>query len=244
MSPTAPRRRGRPSRAEQNDGTPAARERILASAREEFAARGYDRASIRAIARGADVNPALVHHYYGTKEQVFAAAVVDAIEPAARGLADQRAAGAPNESGGVSGPGGVPGAGGISGAGGPADFGERFTRMFFGIWQNPTSRGPLLAVLRSAMNNETAAAIFRRLLTRRILAELAGQLTVPDAELRAELAATQLVGVMLARHVLRLEPLAGTENEELIRRLAPVVQYHLFGEPGEPHGPGEPSALG
>ncbi|UED85640.1 TetR/AcrR family transcriptional regulator [Streptomyces profundus] len=219
MSPAAPRRRGRPSRAEQDDGTPGARERILASARDEFAARGYDKASIRAIARGADVNPALVHHYFGTKEQVFAAAVVEAIEPAAQGLADQRAA---TE---LAGPTEAPE---------PADFGERFTRMFFGIWQNPTSRGPMLAVIRSAMHNETAATIFRRLLTRRILTELAGQLTAPDAELRAELAATQLVGVVLARHVLRIEPLASTESEELIRRLAPVVQYHLFAEPGTP----------
>ncbi|WP_394813007.1 TetR/AcrR family transcriptional regulator [Streptomyces boetiae] len=176
----------------------------MASARAEFAGSGYDRASIRAIARGADVNPALVHHYFGTKEQVFAAAVASAAAPATQGL-DAEARFAAQE------------------------FGESFTRLFFGIWENPEGRAPLVAILRSAMNNDTAAAILRRFVAGELLSRVAGGLDAPDAELRAELAAAQLVGVALLRYVLRVEPLAAIPAEELVRRLAPVVQHHLTG---------------
>ncbi|WP_049576598.1 TetR family transcriptional regulator [Streptomyces sp. SBT349] len=205
------RRRGRPSRAETADGTPAAKDRILESARTAFAASGYDKASIRAIARGAEVNPALVHHYFGTKEGVFAAAVAAAAAPATQGL-PQDAQFAADE------------------------FGERFTRLFFGIWENPVTRSPLLAIVRSAMNNETAARIFRGFVTQQLLSRIAGGLDAPDAELRAELAASQLVGTVLLRYVLKAEPLAGAPAEELIRRLAPVVQHHLTGEAGRSLG--------
>lgn len=208
-SPAAGRRRGRPSRAERADGSPGTRERILASARAEFARKGFDLASVRAIAKGADVNPALVHHYFGTKEQVFAAAVYAATEAAVRSFADEQLAA-------------------------PEELGEGFTRIFFSIWETPETRDPLLGVFRSAVNNETAAAIFRRAVTDELLFRVAGGLPEPDAELRAELAAMQLVGVVLGRYVLRIEPLASTDVEVLIRRLAPVVQYHFTGSPGEP----------
>ncbi|SOD63074.1 transcriptional regulator, TetR family [Streptomyces zhaozhouensis] len=204
MSTASGRRRGRPSRAESENGSPGARERILESARAEFARRGYDLASVRAIARGADVTPALVHHYFGTKEQVFAAAVRAAVEVAARAFAAAEPTG-------------------------PDGFGESFTRLFFGVWENPTTRGPLLALFRSAANNDTAAAIFRGAITDHLLSRVAGALSEPDAELRAELAAMQLVGVVLGRYVLGLEPLASTDAEVLIRRLAPVVQHHFTG---------------
>jgi AcrR family transcriptional regulator len=203
------RRRGRPSRAGTPDGTPAARDRILDSARTEFAERGYDKASIRAIARGAEVNAALVHHYFGTKEQVFAAAVAAAAAPAAQGLPQDAQFRA-------------------------EEFGLRFTRVFFGVWENPATRGPVLAVVRSAVNNETAARIFRGFVTAQLLSRVAGGLHAPDAELRAELAAAQLVGTVLMRYVLKVEPLVGTDSEELIRRLAPVVQHHLTGDAGGP----------
>ncbi|MEO3753342.1 TetR family transcriptional regulator [Streptomyces sp. B6B3] len=200
-----PRRRGRPRRADVADGTPATRERILNSARAEFSERGYDKTSIRAIARGAEVDPALVHHYFGTKEQVFSAAVALAAEPATRVLHSMQVCALD-------------------------EFGEQFTRTFFRIWENPVTRSPLLAIVRSAVNNETAARIFREFVTANLLSRVADGLG-PDGRLRAELAAAQLVGVMMLRYVLRAEPVASTEAEVLIRRLAPVVQHHLAGAP-------------
>ncbi|MEV7755345.1 TetR/AcrR family transcriptional regulator [Streptomyces griseofuscus] len=192
------RRRGRPSRAE-SAGT---RDRILTAAREEFSAHGYDKTSVRQIAKAAGVDSALVHHYFGTKEQVFAAAVEVAFAPA---LA------APDTL-----------------AEGPADgVGERLARFVLGVWENPTTRAPLLAILRSAVTNETAAAVFRRLVAAQLVRRVAARLDLPDAELRAELAAAQLVGTALMRYVLKLEPLASADVEEIIARVSPVVQKHL-----------------
>jgi AcrR family transcriptional regulator len=201
MTSAAPRRRGRPSRTESAD-TPAARDRILAAAREEFSERGYDKTSIRGIAKAAGVDSALVHHYFGTKEQVFQKAVETVFAPALR---------APD----------------VIFEGEFEEVGERFARFLFGIWENPVTRAPLLAVVRSAVNNEVAAAVFRRLVATQLLRRVAVQLDLPDAELRAELAAAQLVGVAILRYVIKLEPLASVDVERIIERVAPVVQGHL-----------------
>ncbi|MEU6822948.1 TetR family transcriptional regulator [Streptomyces atriruber] len=199
----APRRRGRPSRTQTENG-PATRDEILRAAREEFSLRGYEKTSVRGIAKAAGVDPALVHHYFGTKEQVFEAAITIAFAPALQAPA------AIDE--------------------GPLDgVGERLTRFVLGVWENPATRAPLLAIVRSAVDNETAAAIFRRLITTQLLGHIAGRLQVPDAELRSELAAAQLVGVAMLRYVIQVEPLASADVEQLVARLAPVVQGHLTG---------------
>ncbi|MEU0780728.1 TetR family transcriptional regulator [Streptomyces sp. NPDC006173] len=202
MTDVAPRRgRGRPTRT-QTEAGPATRDRILDAAREEFSERGYEKTSVRGIAKAAGVDSALVHHYFGTKEQVFEAAVEGAMAPAL---------GAPDTI--VEGP--------LDGVG------ERLTRFFFGIWENPTSRTPLLAIVRSAVNNDTAAAVFRRLVAAQLLRRIAARLDAPDAELRAELAAAQLVGVAMLRYVIRIEPLASADVERIVAGVAPVVQGHL-----------------
>ncbi|MEH0576672.1 MULTISPECIES: TetR family transcriptional regulator [Streptomyces] len=198
MTGVGARRRGRPPGTESAD----TRDRILTAAREEFSERGYDKTSVRGIAKAAGVDAALVHHYFGTKEQVFEAAVEVAFAPA------------------LSAPEAV--------ADGPLDqVGERFARFVFGVWENPTTRKPLLAILRSAVNNDTAAAVFRRLVASQLLRRIAAQLDLPDAELRAELAAAQLVGCAMMRYVVKLEPLASADLEQIIARVAPVVQGHL-----------------
>ncbi|TQK97368.1 TetR family transcriptional regulator [Streptomyces puniciscabiei] len=195
--PTA-RRRGRPPRAESAD----TRDRILSAARAEFSERGYEKTSVRGIAKAAGVDSALVHHYFGTKEQVFEAAIAVAFAPA------------------LNAPEAV--------AAGPLDaVGERLTRFIFGVWENPTTRTPLLAIVRSAVNNETAAAVFRRLIASQLLRRIAAQVDLPDPELRAELAAAQLVGAAMMRYVIKLEPLASADLEQIIARVAPVVQHHL-----------------
>ena len=201
MTSATPRRRGRPPRTEAADA-PAARDRILAAAREEFSERGYEKTSVRGIAKSAGVDSALVHHYFGTKDQIFEAAIEVAFAPALN---------APNAL-----------------ADGPLDgVGERLTRFILGVWDNPTTRAPLLAIVRSAVNNETAAAVFRRLVAAQLLRRVAAQVDLPDAELRAELAAAQLVGAALMRYVIKLEPLASADLEQIIARVAPVVQGHL-----------------
>jgi len=194
------RRRGRPPRTE-SAGT---RERILDAAREEFSERGYEKTSVRGIAKAAGVDPALVHHYFGTKEQVFEAAVEVALVPALK--ARDTVLVAPLD-----------------------DVGERMTRFLFGLWENPATRKPLLAVVRSAVTNEVAAAVFRRLVASQLLRRIAGEIDAPDAELRAELAAAQLVGIAMMRYVIKIEPIASADLERIVARVAPVVQGHLTG---------------
>ncbi|MFB6841387.1 TetR family transcriptional regulator [Streptomyces sp. NPDC056361] len=200
MTGPAPRRRGRPSRTEEESG-PGARERILEAARAEFAERGYDKASVRGIARAAGVDPALVHHYFGTKDEVFAAAIEVSFEPAAV----------------------VPAI-----VAGPRDaIGERLARFFIGVWENPVSRAPLLATVRSALTHEAAAKVLRTFVLRRLLERIAAELDVPDPAFRAELAASQMIGVVIMRYVIRVEPLASADPEEIVAQVAPTLQRYL-----------------
>ncbi|GHJ30361.1 TetR family transcriptional regulator [Streptomyces hygroscopicus subsp. sporocinereus] len=197
---TGPRKRGRPARTAAADG-PATRDRILTAARNEFARHGYDKTSIRGIAKVAEVDPALVHHYFGTKERVFEAAIELILAPAMN---------APEVVHGSQ-----------EGAG------ERLARFMFGVWENPATRLPVLAVLRSALTNEAAAAVLRGLIERRVLLRMAGELTVPDPEFRAQLAAGHLIGITMLRHVLRMEPIASAEIDDIVAMVGPTLERYL-----------------
>ncbi|MEU0281962.1 TetR family transcriptional regulator [Streptomyces sp. NPDC088147] len=200
MNGTAPRRRGRPARQEAGTG-PSAQQKILDAARTEFAERGYDKTSIRGIAKAAGVDPALVHHYFGTKDEVFAAAIEVSFEPALMLPALL--------------------------AGGPDGIGERLARFFIGVWENPVTRAPLLAVIRSALTHEAAAKVLRTFVLRRLLERVAEELDVPDPTFRAELAASHMIGIAFLRYVIRAEPLASVDTEEIIRMVAPTIQRYL-----------------
>lgn len=199
--PRPARRRGRPARAEAGEG-PGARERILAAARTEFAERGYDKTSVRGIGKAAGVDAALVHHYFGTKEQVFAAAIELTFAPALT----------------------MPDA--IAG-GGEAGAGERMARFMFSVWENPVSRPALLAIMRSALTNDTAATVLRGLVERRLLQRVAGELHVPDPKFRAQLAASHLIGIAMLRYVIKMEPMASADLEEIVAMVAPTLQRYL-----------------
>lgn len=197
----APRRRGRPSRRAADDGGPDARQRILEAARELFAEKGYDKTSVRGIAKAAGVDPALVHHYYGTKDEVFAAAIEVSFEPAAV----------------------VPAI-----VAGPRDaIGERLARFFIGVWENPATRAPLLAIIRSALTHEAAAKVLRGFVLRRLLERIAGELDVPDPKLRAELAASHMIGIAILRYVIQVEPLASADPDEIVAQVSPALQRYL-----------------
>ncbi|MFI6105677.1 TetR family transcriptional regulator [Streptomyces sp. NPDC093595] len=198
---TQPRRgRGRPPRDAAAEG-PGARERILEAARAEFAERGYDKTSVRGIAKAAGVDAALVHHYYGTKDEVFAAAIEVSFEPA---LVIPAVLGAGTEG-----------------------IGERLARYFIGVWENPATRAPLLAIIRSALTHEAAAAVLRGFVLRRLLERVADELRVPDPTFRAELAASHMIGIAILRYVVRVEPLASADPEDIIRMVAPTLQRYL-----------------
>jgi AcrR family transcriptional regulator len=181
------------------------REEILAAAREMFAEHGYDGASIRQIATGARVDPALVHHYFGTKEALFRAAVAAPIDPATFfpriWAGDQEA------------------------------LGERIVRAFLGIWEHPASGPAIRATVRSAVANELSARLLREFfatqVVRRIVRELDADEPPETKALRTSLVASQLFGVALARYILRLQPLAGLPAETIVAAIAPTVQRYL-----------------
>ncbi|MEU2078434.1 TetR family transcriptional regulator [Streptomyces sp. NPDC013489] len=200
MTEPAPRRRGRPSRNEEESG-PGARERILEAARAQFAERGYDKTSVRGIAKAAGVDAALVHHYFGTKDEVFAAAIEVSFEPA---TVVPAIVGGPRET-----------------------IGERLARFFIGVWENPVSRAPLLAIVRSALTHEAAAKVLRTFVLRRLLERIADELDVPDPRFRAELAASHMIGIAILRYVIQVEPMASVDPEEIVAMVAPTLQRYL-----------------
>ncbi|MFI5984329.1 TetR family transcriptional regulator [Streptomyces sp. NPDC051555] len=204
-APQERRRRGpgRPRQDEAGDG-PGTQERIRLAARSEFADRGYDKTSVRGIAKAAGVDPALVHHYFGTKDDLFAATIEMSVDPALV----------------------VPAVVGD----GPDGIGERLARYFLGIWENPASRAPLLAVVRSALTHEAAAKVLRELILRRVLERVAADLKVPDPTFRAELAASHMVGIAILRYVVQVEPLASADAEDIVALVAPTLQRYLTEE--------------
>ena len=196
MSAAPKRGPGRPS------GGGDRRTSILDAARGEFAAKGYVGTSVRGIARVAGVDPALVHHYFGTKEQVFVAAMELPVDPAER---------LPHVLDGD-----------LRGVG------DRMTRLFLGLWEQPEFRTPMLGLIRSAVTGEQGAKLLREFVGSALLARIAEAVGTNDP-LRVEAAAAQLVGIVMLRHVVRIEPLASADLDEVARLVAPNVQRLLVG---------------
>jgi AcrR family transcriptional regulator len=187
-------------RTGRRPGTAGTRERILAAARTDFSNSGYDGATIRGIAAQAKVDPALVLHYFESKDGVFRAAVQFPVDPAEfipRLLA--------------------PGLDGL---------GDRLVRFFVETWDSPAGR-PLLGVIRSVVGNEEAAAIMREFVTREVLGRIANSLKLDQPQLRAGLVASQLIGLAMLRYVVRVEPLASASAEHVVAWLGPTLQLYL-----------------
>lgn len=174
---------------------------VLEAARAEFAARGYEKASIRGIARAAGVDSALVHHYFGTKDQLFRAALDFPLDP--RFILDQILTGDREH------------------------VGERIARFALTLWQDPEIRDRLMATVRGAATNDQVAELLRGFMTRELISVAAERLEVPDPMLRAELVMSQLVGLAMARHVIGVQPLASTGIEELVALVGPTLQRYL-----------------
>ncbi|MFI6924918.1 TetR family transcriptional regulator [Nonomuraea spiralis] len=188
--------RRRPGR---RPGSADTRGEILTAARRVFAEKGFDKATVRGIAREAKVDPALVHHYFETKEGMFAAAMQLPITP------DEI----------------VP----LLLEGPREEIGERLVRMILGVTARPETREPMIALMRSALTNEQAAAMFREFITNALLFQVADRLGVPH--LRIEAAFGQMYGVVMGRYVIKLEPLASADPEELVQLLAPTIQRYF-----------------
>jgi len=192
-------------RSGRRPGNQDTKQSILESARTAFAEIGYDKASIRAIAAAAQVDPALVHHYFGTKEKLFLASMNSPINPAEL----------------------VPAA-----MAGPRDqAGERLVGLVLSVWDSPAGTAAV-ALLRSAMSNEWTARLMREFVVTQVLRYALAELGIDEKEAptRAALVATQIGGLALVRYVLKVEPVASAPAEQLVAALAPSVQRYLTGD--------------
>ena len=178
---------------------PDTRAAILDAARTAFAARGYTASSLRQVASVAEVDPALVLHYFGSKRDLFAAAIglAEGVDTRIDSL--------------LTGP--------------VAGLGERLVRFYLQLVDSPTS--PVVALLRSAASDDEAARMVREFIGTEVIGRIVEVLAVPDAALRGTLVGTQLVGMAVLRRVVRVEPLASADHDLVVAWLAPTVQRYL-----------------
>ena len=183
-------------------GATTTREGILDAARHLFATRGYDGTTIRGIATSAGVDPALVHHFFGSKDELFLT-VLQVPETVLQQV--------PALLGGD-----------LEGAG------ERLVRFFLGLFESPDTKAAILTTLRSAVTQEPAARVLRETITARLFGAVRDLL--PDhPEVRMTLAMAHLNGLAFGRYVLAVPPLAEMDVDEVVAWVAPAVQRYLTG---------------
>ncbi|MBB4910262.1 TetR/AcrR family transcriptional regulator [Actinophytocola algeriensis] len=185
--------------AGRRPGQTQTRDDILAAARNQFGQHGYNGATIRGIATEAGVNPALVHHFFRSKEQVFVAALNLPMTPST--IADAILRG-PREQ-----------------------IGERVIRLFLGLWSAPESGQTFLALVRSVSSNEHIASLMRQFLEHTVVGPVSAALDLPP--LRITGAAAQGIGLAMARYVIKVEPLASATDDEVVELVAPVLQHYF-----------------
>lgn len=194
----------RPARSGRRPGQSGAREAILAAARVRFSEMGFDKTSIRAVASDAGVDPALVHHYFGTKQQLFGAVVQLPVDPELTLTAIDAA---------------------------PLDrLGEIILRAVLGVWDSPAGAG-IVAMVRSIIgggDNTLARAFILEVVMERVRQRIATP--EDDGRLRVSLLGSQMIGLLMARKVIGIEPMASAEAETLITAIAPTLQRYLTGE--------------
>jgi AcrR family transcriptional regulator len=195
-------------RTGRRPGKQDTREAILAAARQAFAERGYDGASIRSIATSAGVDPALVHHYFGTKEELFLATVRAPVNPAEL-IAKVWTSG-------------------------PDRIAERLLETFLSVWEHPVSGPAFEALVRGALGNRLSSRLLREFfavqIVRRAMQTLGTVVDPAEVPLRASLVASQLFGLAIVRYILKFEPLASAPRDTVVAAVAPNVQRYLTAE--------------
>ncbi|WP_430332672.1 TetR family transcriptional regulator [Rhodococcus sp. ACT016] len=192
-----------PTRPGRRPGPPVTRDRILRAARDQFADKGFDHTTIRSIASEAGVDSALVHHYFGTKQQLLVEAIALPMDP----TAILRAFGS------------VP----------VDELGEALARTVIGIWDSP-HQPAVVAAVRSALTGGRER-LLRSFLLEVALRGVAPRVDSPPGtgELRVALVASQMAGLFLTRHLLGIEALGALSTEEVARLVAPTLQRYLTG---------------
>ena len=192
------------ARSGRRPGNPDTRQQILDVARQTFAAVGFTKASIRRIAAAAGVDPALVHHYFGSKDALFLATVQIEVNP--RLVVEQLVAG------------------GVEG------LGTRMMVAILGVWDSPAGAS-LIAAVRTAVGDPGPRRALTQFVTTEIVSRVLRVLKYsdPEAELRGALLASQILGVVIGRYVLALPALTRVEPATLVAAVGPTLQHYLTG---------------
>lgn len=190
-------------RTGRRPGPGSTREAILAAAREQFTEHGYKGATLRAIAGQAGVDPGLIRHFFGDKDGLFSAALELPAEARAVVLGTFAT---PIEH-----------------------WGERLTRSYLSLWEDPVTAGAMRATVVSAFANDEALSRMRNFLTSSIIERAAPHLPQDDPGLRLAVAMTHLVGVALGRYLLTVAPLEAPSLDDLVALIAPTIQGYLAG---------------
>lgn len=195
-----PRGRGRP-----RGGDIGGRERILAAATAQFGELGYQATTVRGIAEIAGVDPALVHHHFGTKAELFAA-VVDVPTSPAEPLAQVL-------------------------DGDLSQAGERLARFIVTTWDDPAFQSRGIAALREVLASGAGSSMMVGFVSAELMARISEALGGGEqGNLRAGLVASQVIGLMTARYVLGVPALAAAAPEQVIAAIGPTIQHYLTGD--------------
>lgn len=192
------------ARTGRRPGNVDTRQLILDAASAQFAELGYDGVSLRAVARAAGVDPALVHHYFDGKSGLFADVMQLPVDPAAMIL--------------------------VLLDGDPQELGERIVRLFLSLWDSPETGPRMAAAIRGALSSEEGSARLGAFFVREVMQRVAGQLGVDRPLLRAALTGSQLVGLAVMRYLIRAEPLVAASTEQIVAAMAPTLQRYLTGD--------------
>ncbi|WP_280311248.1 TetR family transcriptional regulator [Nocardia abscessus] len=198
----------RPTRTGRRRGRSGAREAILGAARARFADVGFDKTSVRAVATDAGVDPALVHHYFGTKQQLFAAVVELPVDPEATLRIIEAA---------------------------PLDeLGETIIRAVVGVWDSPAGPG-VVALVRSILAGTDDPSLARTFVLEVVLERVRLRIATPedDGRVRIGLVASQMMGVLVGRKIIGVEPLASMPAAALVAAVGPTLQRYLTGDIGQ-----------
>lgn len=198
----------RKSAAGRRPGDSGTREAILDAGTAAFLEHGYDGATMRGIARAADVDAALVVHFFGSKDGLFKAVLAAGVNPMRR---IARFAEGSDEG-----------------------LGDRLIRHYLDVWESPETAARMTTVLRAIASSASALELLKGFIGEALLGPLTGRVNADEAPLRATLCGAHLAGLSLTRYILKVEPIASLDPDRLAAVVGPCLQHYLSGELGAP----------
>lgn len=179
----------------------------MRAALEVFTEQGYDGATVRAIATRAEVDAAMVNHWFGSKEGLFVAAISMPINP--RELIPRMLEGDPNH------------------------IADRIVRIFVSVWDE-AGGGEFIALVRSIATHDGAVQMLREFIISAVFGRLVRAMEVDQPDFRAALCGSQIVGLGMMRYVIRIEPLASADKDTVAAAVAPNLQRYINGDLSTP----------